>query len=642
MKKIIVVMIIIFQPFMCVGQDYFSYYVTDWGVAKIFLDEKQKKKASGELIIPEYVGKYPVRDISDFSGCPNITSVVIPKQAYEISYKAFMGCYNLKSVIIPDSVEIIESNAFEGCTNLQSVIIPYKTRNLGCGAFKGCTNLVRVKIPDNEPWNDGINGISERIFEGCKNLSEIEGYSIKYPEWIDKELDPSSPIYKKLTNLRSSFSYFAQEKLLSNIQNWQKRKPIETVEQWKKRVTESNRKKKVKEYLSTLQSEYIVKMGKGISYGGYNCLLMEYDTDYNVYRIIFPNTKEGYIKVPQQDAAVFKERYKKYPHSVDIIPTYGIVNDHFEMLSFYVELDGKKYESVKTYENDNLEELAISLPPIDVNLKNNQEDRNTKNRVIDNRIDLNIPTTSIRKNNTFAVIIGNERYQRVAHVPYANNDAKIFAEYCKKTLGLPDKNVKVYENATYGTMISAVSDIQKIAKAFKGNINVIFYYAGHGIPDEATGDGYLLPIDADGLKTEVCYPLKRLYREFDGLGAKSVVAFLDACFSGAQRGEGMVVAARGVAIKAKSDQPVGNTVVFAAATDKQTAYPFKEKGHGMFTYYLLNKLRDSKGDCTLGELGSYICDEVPKQAVITNGKEQTPVVLTSQALMNSWRNMKLK
>ena len=645
MKKIIVIIVIIFQPFMCVGQDYFNYSLDQYGNASIRLDEKQKKKASGELVIPEYVGKkneFRVLNINDFRGCANITSVVIPKQAYTIDYRAFRGCYNLKSVIIPESVREIKSEAFARCTNLQFVIIPNKTTSIGDNAFAGCINLIRVKIPDELRDNRGYSSLEKPIFEGCKNLSEIEGYSIKYPEWIDKELDPSSPIYKKLTNMRSSFSYFAQEKLLSYIQNWQKRKPIETLEQWKERVTESNRKKKIEEYLSTLQSEYIAKMDKGIRYNGSNCLLMEYDTDYNIYRIIFPSTREGYIKVPQQDAAVFKEKYKKYPHSVYIIPTYGIVNDHFEMLSFYVELDGKKYESVKTYENDNIEELAISLPPIDVNLKNNQEDRNTKNRVIDNRIDLNIPTTSIRKNNTFAVIIGNERYLRVAHVPYANNDAKIFAEYCKKTLGLPMKNVKVYENATYGTMIGAVSDIQKIAKAFKGDLNVIFYYAGHGIPDEVTGEGYLLPIDADGLKTEVCYPLNRLFRELGGLGAKSVVAFLDACFSGAHRGDGMVVAARGVAIKAKNGHPIGNTIVFSAATDKQTAFPYEEMEHGMFTYYLLKKIRESKGDCTLGELGSYICDEVAKQAVVTNRKEQTPTVITSQDLTNSWQNMKLK
>ena len=54
------------------------------------------------------------------------------------------------------------------------------------------------------------------------------------------------------------------------------------------------------------------------------------------------------------------------------------------------------------------------------------------------------------------------------------------------------------------------------------------------------------------------------------------------------------------------------------------------------------KLHDTKGDCTLGELGNYVCDEVAKQAVVTNGKEQTPVVLTSSNIADKWRNIKLK
>ena len=140
----------------------------------------------------------------------------------------------------------------------------------------------------------------------------------------------------------------------------------------------------------------------------------------------------------------------------------------------------------------------------------------------------------------------------------------------------------------------------------------------------------------------VCYPLSQLYKELGDMQVKSVTCFMDACFSGAQRGNGMIVAARGVAIKAKTDNPAGNAVVFTAATDKQTAYPYEEKGHGMFTYYLLKKLRDTKGDCTLGELGSYVCDEVAKQAIVTNGKEQTPVVLTSQGMQDNWKARKLR
>lgn len=117
---------------------------------------------------------------------------------------------------------------------------------------------------------------------------------------------------------------------------------------------------------------------------------------------------------------------------------------------------------------------------------------------------------------------------------------------------------------------------------------------------------------------------------------------MDACFSGSQRGDGMLVAARGVAIKAKKTNPVGNMVVFSAAQGDETAYPYKEQKHGMFTYYLLKKLQETKGDVTLGELSDYITSEVKKQSIVLNGKMQTPTVIPSAQAGETWKEWKLR
>ena len=199
-----------------------------------------------------------------------------------------------------------------------------------------------------------------------------------------------------------------------------------------------------------------------------------------------------------------------------------------------------------------------------------------------------------------------------------------------------------YENATFGTMLTALADAKAIAEAYNGDINLIFYYAGHGIPNEKDNSAYLLPIDVDGRQIEACFSLSRLYSELQSLNARSVVVFMDACFSGAQRGDGMLASARGVAIKAKSAAPQGNMVVFSAASGDETAYPYKEKGHGMFTYFLLKKLNESKGNVTLGELGDYITTQVKQQSIVVNRKSQTPTVVPSNAMGGEWRVWKLK
>ena len=64
-------------------------------------------------------------------------------------------------------------------------------------------------------------------------------------------------------------------------------------------------------------------------------------------------------------------------------------------------------------------------------------------------MDKNIPEVKAdNTDNTFAVVIANESYNKEAGVPFAANDGKIFAEYCKKTIGLPETNVRLLTNAT--------------------------------------------------------------------------------------------------------------------------------------------------------------------------------------------------
>ena len=257
-------------------------------------------------------------------------------------------------------------------------------------------------------------------------------------------------------------------------------------------------------------------------------------------------------------------------------------------------------------------------------------------------VDVNIPTTTQMDRNTFAVIIGNEKYDDEADVPYAENDAKIFKAYVQKTLGVPEKQIRYASNAGLNKMRSLVKWLTQAMEVSYGEAKVIFYYAGHGIPNESNQSAYLLPVDGMGSDPESAYSLDRLYSELSKQPAQYVAVFLDACFSGAKREGGMLASARGVAIKAKAQTPQGKMVVFTAAQGDETAYPYKEMGHGMFTYYLLKKLQDTKGDVTFGDLGDYLTSEVRRESFGENNKIQTPTVIPSQNLLNSWQTMKLR
>lgn len=256
-------------------------------------------------------------------------------------------------------------------------------------------------------------------------------------------------------------------------------------------------------------------------------------------------------------------------------------------------------------------------------------------------VDLNIPKTGYVNENTFAVIIANEKYEEESQVEYALNDGEMFKTYCKDVLGLPETNIRFRANATLNNILAELDWMRQIASAYGNEATFIFYYAGHGIPDEATGDAYLLPVDGRGSMLATGYSLTKLYEKLGKLSAKRVAVFMDACFSGAKRNGQMLASARGVAIKAKRAVPKGKVVVLSAAQGDETAYPYKEKRHGLFTYYLLKKLQESKGNISMGELADYVIREVKKRSVVVNSKLQTPII-THSVGTEDWRNWSFK
>ena len=258
-----------------------------------------------------------------------------------------------------------------------------------------------------------------------------------------------------------------------------------------------------------------------------------------------------------------------------------------------------------------------------------------------NEIDTKIVSNSSTNTNTFAIVIGNEKYKNEVDVPFANNDSKIFSQYVEKTLGVPYDQIRYIENAGYNDMRMAVNWLAQAMTVCRGKGKAIVYYAGHGIPNESDFSSYLLPVDGVGSDPASAFSLKELYAKLGDIEAQSVTIFLDACFSGSKREEGMLTSARGVALKAKPATPKGNMVVFSAAQGDETAYPYKDKQHGMFTYFLLKKLQETKGDVTLGELSDYLSEEVGRTSFVKNGKMQTPTASPSTNATD-WRNWKLR
>ena len=328
-----------------------------------------------------------------------------------------------------------------------------------------------------------------------------------------------------------------------------------------------------------------------------------------------------YIPNETQKISIFHQRY-------------GVLRDYFFTIpiksasTYEMQLDlGNGYSLAEQTLSKEIEQVVTKQEPQKVTTVN---------------VDKNIPHIAEADRNTFAVIIGNEKYKNEANVPFAENDAKIFKQYVQQTLGVPEKQIRFITNAGLNDLRFAIRWLKQAMEVCNGQGKAIFYYAGHGIPDEADKTAYLLPTDGIGGDPESAFSLQKLYAEFGKMQAQRTMIFLDACFSGSKRDGQMMASARGVAIKVKPMAPEGNMVIFTAAQGDETAYPYKEQQHGLFTYYLLKKLQDSKGNITLGELSDYLTREVKRESFVENNKMQTPTVNVSTTLANSWRSMKLR
>jgi len=162
------------------------------------------------------------------------------------------------------------------------------------------------------------------------------------------------------------------------------------------------------------------------------------------------------------------------------------------------------------------------------------------------------------------------------------------------------------------------------------------------MPNEKDRTAFLLPVDGFSSDYETAINLDDLYNRLNEHPTQSITVFLDACFSGSIRDDGMLASARAVRVKPKENVIKGNTVVFSAATGEETAYPYIEKQHGLFTYFLLKKLQETEGNVDFQTLSDYIIENVKRQAIVVNQKPQTPQVNTSIEIQDTWHKLKLK
>ncbi len=394
---------------------------------------------------------------------------------------------------------------------------------------------------------------------------------------------------------------------------------------------------------------------RSIEWGAfYNCVHLSNISLPNTVReiktIAFANCRAiNTIRIPDQ-CYVQEQAFLNCSNmrSIEISPTASLGGYVF---ASETKVDGKVRHTLYNYEirrlpnyinSDNCHNYGIARDAVERFRSGKTLNMMTDYDYITSEVDSIIPNNDLIRRDLYALIIGNENYRFVPNVPYAIHDARIFSEYCEKTLGIPAENIHVCEDATkHIIMEDEFAWLESIEdKNFK---RLIVYYAGHGVPDtKEENKAYLLPTDVRGTRPENGISLNEFYGKLGELSFIQTSVFLDACFSGISRDHKSVnEGLRGVEIVAKEgDISDGNIVVFSAAQGNETAQGFQEQGHGLFTYYLLKELQQTSGYIFFGDLSDRLKNNVSQRAVrLKLRKPQTPSTNASSTLKDDWRDL---
>jgi hypothetical protein len=255
-------------------------------------------------------------------------------------------------------------------------------------------------------------------------------------------------------------------------------------------------------------------------------------------------------------------------------------------------------------------------------------------------IDNNIPTITRQNDETFAFIFANENYAHFSGSDFSINDGLIFKKYCQQTLGLPESNIRYFEDATYGNIMSALKKMQDIADVYDGDAKIIFYFSGLGNSED--DERYILPSDASPATIKTTgISVNSILSALNALNTQYTLALFDAPFNGTDKSGKMLASARGVKIKAKTPQSEGKTIAVFGSSDDKNTYCDDKNGHGLLTYTILEQIQQSKGECSLKTLIDSSTKAVEKSSLSLFKDVQSPLVIIPESMQVKWSTIKL-
>lgn len=242
--------------------------------------------------------------------------------------------------------------------------------------------------------------------------------------------------------------------------------------------------------------------------------------------------------------------------------------------------------------------------------------------------DVDTPSYKLNENlNSFAVVVGIEKYQSLPEAQFAERDAATVRNHLL-ALGFPRRNIVYLMGKDAGKATIKKYLDSWLPLNLTADSRLVFYFSGHGAPAAETGQAYLVPWDGDlEFIDNTALPIKEVYNKLGALKAKKVIVAMDACFSGAGGRSVLGKGIRPLVSKVDTSLAAGsNLVVLTASGPDEITGADDSQGHGFFTYYLLKALNDKMGRLTVREAYDSLKPQVADSARRQN-RDQTPQLM---------------
>jgi tetratricopeptide (TPR) repeat protein len=253
----------------------------------------------------------------------------------------------------------------------------------------------------------------------------------------------------------------------------------------------------------------------------------------------------------------------------------------------------------------------------------------------------------------WALLVGISEYPgAIQKLGFPRNDAQAIKEMLKSSAGFREDHIRLLTDDGQGdaraTKQNILAAVDSLASRVQPGHQMIVFLAGHGIVRGlgAQAKGYFLPVDVDAQSKESLertgLDLGELSRRLSALKASQFTMFIDACREDPFPGRGIKgntmtdVMARGLRVTPNESRPAGSapptSITFYACQVGERAYEDPKLQHGVFTYFILNGIRDianrPDGRVEAGYLAAYLRENVSKWSAEFQQRAKYPVEQT--------------